>query len=105
MPPDRHAPNFYQHSEASDYTVVPNLSSVSSLSFIQSLADKIVLHDIRLRFKVDIIRTTIILDIMNKYMSMGLRRACSYSEVPTKYVIHLQNSINAKTLDTCLGFS
>jgi hypothetical protein len=43
-----------------DHTVVPNLSSVSSVSFIYGLpADKQALHDIRYRFKVDNIWTTI----------------------------------------------
>ena len=37
-----------------NHTVVPSLSSVSSVSFIDSLpADKHTLHDIRFRFKVD----------------------------------------------------
>ena len=41
-------------------TVVSPLSSVSSVSFIDSLpVDKHALHDIRLRFKVDNIWTTI----------------------------------------------
>jgi hypothetical protein len=43
-----------------NHTVVPNLSSVSSLSFIDNLpADKQALHDIRFRLKVDNIWTTI----------------------------------------------
>jgi len=43
-----------------NHTVVPSLSSVSSLSFIDSLpADKHALHDIRFRLKVDNIWTTI----------------------------------------------
>jgi hypothetical protein len=43
-----------------NHTVVPNLSSVSSVSFIDSLpADKHALHDIRFRFKVDNIWTVI----------------------------------------------
>jgi hypothetical protein len=43
-----------------NHTVVPNLSSVSSMSFIDSLpADKHALHDIRFRFKVDNIWTVI----------------------------------------------
>src|SRR5215831_14056603 len=41
-------------------TVVPNLSSVSSVSFIDNLpSDKLALHDIRFRFKVDNIWTVI----------------------------------------------
>ena len=43
-----------------NHTVVPNLSSVSSVSFIDTLpADKHALHDIRYRFKVDNIWNTI----------------------------------------------
>ncbi|HEY7083039.1 MAG TPA: hypothetical protein VH500_25380 [Nitrososphaeraceae archaeon] len=43
-----------------DHTVVPNLSSVSSVSFIDNLPTyKHALHDIRFRFKVDDIWNTI----------------------------------------------
>lgn len=43
-----------------NHTVVPQLSSVSSVSFIDSLpADKHALHDIRFRFRVDNIWTVI----------------------------------------------
>ena len=43
-----------------NHTVVPNLSSVSSVSFIDTLpADKHALHDIRFRFKVDNIWTIV----------------------------------------------
>ena len=43
-----------------NHTVVPNLSSVSSVSFIDTLpSDKHALHDIRFRFKVDNIWTVI----------------------------------------------
>ena len=43
-----------------NHTVVPSLSSVSSVSFIDNLpADKHALHDIRFRFKVDNIWTVI----------------------------------------------
>ena len=43
-----------------EFAVVSSLSSLSSLSFIDSLpADKHALHDIRFRFKVDNIWTTI----------------------------------------------
>ena len=43
-----------------NHTVVPTVSSVSSVSFIDSLpVDKHALHDIRFRFKVDNIWNTI----------------------------------------------
>jgi hypothetical protein len=43
-----------------DHTMVPNLSSVSSVSFIDTLpAGKQALHDIRFRFKIDNIWTVI----------------------------------------------
>jgi hypothetical protein len=53
--------NIYREGRAKHYTVASSVSSLSSLSFIDSLsADKHALHDIRFRFKVDNIWSVII---------------------------------------------
>jgi|SRR5215831_4708764 len=80
-------------------TVVPNLSSVSSVSFIDTLpADKHALHDIRFRFKVDNIWTIVStnhpeLELNAKSKDISLKPIVTH-DLTIKTIIHHTDTVS-----------